>query len=99
MRVCKKCHVEILDETSVCPLCNSVLEVSGQEEWHNGYPDVKAVSKKLGFVVRLYSFLAIIIEASLYHQLSDLSWNLVVCHQRNYYSLFFHNFEIFLAEK
>lgn len=65
MRVCKKCHVEILDETSVCPLCSSVLEVSEPEEWHNGYPDVKAVSKKLSFVVRLYSFLAIIIEASL----------------------------------
>lgn len=65
MRECKKCHVEILDNTSICPLCSSVLEVAGEGEWHNGYPDVKAVSKKLTFVVRLYSFLAIIIEAAL----------------------------------
>lgn len=65
MRECKKCHVEILDDTSICPLCSSVLEVSGQERWHNGYPDVKAVSRKLSFVVRLYSFLAIITETAL----------------------------------
>lgn len=64
MRECKKCHVQILDDTSICPLCSSVLESSGEECWHNGYPDVKAVSKKLSFVVRLYSFLAIVIEAA-----------------------------------
>lgn len=66
MRECKKCHVEILDDNNVCPLCSSVLEESGQERWHNGYPDVKAVSKKLSFVVRLYSFLAIITETALF---------------------------------
>lgn len=65
MRECKKCHVEILDDTSVCPLCSSVLEESGQGKWRNGYPDVKAVSKKLSFVVRLYSFLAIIVQTVL----------------------------------
>lgn len=65
MRECKKCHVEILDDTTICPLCNSVLEMTGEGRVHNGYPDVKAVSRKLSFVVRLYSFLAIIIEATL----------------------------------
>lgn len=65
MRECKKCRVQILDDTTVCPLCSSVLEEMGKEEWHNGYPDVKAVSRKLTFVVRLYSFLAIVIEAAL----------------------------------
>lgn len=65
MRECRKCHVQVLDGTSICPLCSSVLEVAGEEEWHNGYPNVKAVSQKLAFVVRLYSFLAIIIESAL----------------------------------
>lgn len=65
MRECKKCHVEILDDTQICPLCKSVLETTGEELLHNGYPDVKAVSRKLSFVVRLYSFLAIIVEAVL----------------------------------
>lgn len=65
MRECKKCHVEILDNTTICPLCKSVLETTGEEAFHNGYPDVKAVSRKLSFVVRLYSFLAIVVEAAL----------------------------------
>lgn len=57
--------MEILDDTQICPLCKSVLETTGEELLHNGYPDVKAVSRKLSFVVRLYSFLAIIVEAVL----------------------------------
>lgn len=65
MRECKKCRVEILDDTAVCPLCSSVLERSGEEEQGARYPDVKSVSKKLSFIVRLYSFLAIVSEAAL----------------------------------
>lgn len=65
MRECKKCHVQILDNTTICPLCKSVLETTGEEAFHNGYPDVKAVSRKLSFVVRLHSFLAIVVEAAL----------------------------------
>lgn len=66
MRICKKCKVEILDDTTVCPLCSSVLEISGEEgKKATGYPDVKAASRRLNFVVQLYSFLAIIIETAL----------------------------------
>ncbi len=65
MRECKKCRVKILDDTAVCPLCSSVLEISGEEEPCVGYPDVKSVSRKLSFIVRLYSFLAIVSEAAL----------------------------------
>ena len=50
MRECKKCRVEVLDDTSVCPLCSSVLEITGEHPCHTGYPDVKAVSRKLNFV-------------------------------------------------
>ena len=65
MKECKKCRVEILDDTAVCPLCSSVLETSGEQEQSTGYPDVKSVSRKLSFIVRLYSFLAIVSEAAL----------------------------------
>lgn len=66
MRQCKQCNLEILDETMVCPLCKSVLEVSDEtEHTATGYPDVKAASRKLNFIVKLYSFLAIITEAAL----------------------------------
>lgn len=65
MKECKKCRVEILDDTAICPLCSSVLETSGEQEQSTGYPDVKSVSRKLSFIVRLYSFLAIVSEAAL----------------------------------
>ncbi|MCI8860218.1 MAG: zinc ribbon domain-containing protein [Lachnospiraceae bacterium] len=65
MRMCKKCKVEVLDDTCICPLCSNVLEELGEPRECTGYPDVKAVSRKLNFIVRLYSFLAIIIEAGL----------------------------------
>lgn len=66
MRRCKKCNVEILDEATVCPLCKSVLEKTDEQGKRAvGYPDVKKTVKKLNFVVRLYSFLAIVTEAAL----------------------------------
>lgn len=69
MRRCKKCNVEILDEAVVCPLCKSVLEqekeLPQEEPIAVGYPDVKSNVKKLNFVVRLYSFLAIVTEVAL----------------------------------
>lgn len=65
MRQCKKCNLEILNRTAICPLCKSVLEVSGEIENGTEYPDVAKITKKLNFVVRLYSFLAIVTEVVL----------------------------------
>ena len=65
MRKCRNCKVEILDDTSVCPLCSSVLEASGEETGGGAYPDVKSVLRKRVFIIRLYSYLAIITEAAL----------------------------------
>ncbi len=70
MRKCKTCHVTILDPTMVCPLCHSVLETDEtegeQKENKPGmYPDVKETSRILSFVVKLYTFLAIVAEAAL----------------------------------
>lgn len=78
MKICRNCHITILDSTLVCPLCNSVLEEAkaspGQPREEGTdvgsdrpgmYPDVKAAVRKLNFVVQLYTFLAIVIEAGL----------------------------------
>ena len=65
MKECRNCKVEILDNTAVCPLCSSVLEISGSVQEWDAYPDVKAVVRKLSFIVRLYSFLAIVSETAL----------------------------------
>lgn len=38
MSKCKKCNIEILDDTRICPLCNGVIKV--------GHDEVKEVDKK-----------------------------------------------------
>ncbi len=70
MRICRTCHVTIKDQTLVCPLCHSVLETDREtpeeKEYVPGmYPDVKDVSRMLNFVVKLYLFLSIVVEAGL----------------------------------
>ena len=60
MSRCKNCNVEVLDETSVCPLCHSVLEQT--EELENMYPDARHNTQKLLFASRLFLFCAIVVE-------------------------------------
>ena len=55
----------ILDPTMVCPLCHSVLEEQDGVSSTAMYPDVKDISRMLNFVVKLYTFLAIVAEACL----------------------------------
>ena len=64
MGKCKQCNVEILDETEYCPLCNCVLEHSG--EFENMYPDARIAMKKLLFASRIYLFCGILVSAILF---------------------------------
>lgn len=64
MRTCKKCHVEIMDDTHTCPLCKSVLiEVEGQHSdlIANGYPDLAFTSDGFHLLNRIMVFLSIMI--------------------------------------
>lgn len=63
MSRCRKCNIEVLDETERCPLCNSVLEYTTEME--NMYPDVRIKSRKLMSISRIYLFGAIILEVLL----------------------------------
>jgi hypothetical protein len=63
MSKCKKCNIEVLDETERCPLCNSVLDVTVEME--NMYPDVRVRSRLLMRLSRIYLFCAILVEALL----------------------------------
>lgn len=65
MRKCKNCQVKILDETLVCPLCSSVLEGEGEEGYVPMYPNVKNKVRALNLIVKIYTFLAIILEVTL----------------------------------
>lgn len=63
MSKCRQCHVEILDETERCPLCNCVLEPTVEVE--NMYPDVRIRTRRLVLLARIYLFLAIVAETIL----------------------------------
>ena len=87
MRRCKNCQVTILDDTLVCPLCHSVLETDCREQNKTEkagtgmYPNVKNVSRKLNFIMKLYTFLAIVSEAALviinYVTFSGMWWSAI----------------------
>ena len=65
MRKCKNCQVAVLDDTLVCPLCSSVLEGEGEAGYAPMYPNVKNKARILNWIVKIYTFLAIIIEVVL----------------------------------
>lgn len=65
MRKCRNCQVAILDNTLICPLCRSVLEGEGEEGYEPMYPDVKNKVRLLNWIVKIYTFAAIITEAVL----------------------------------
>ena len=63
MAKCKKCNVEILDETEVCPLCKSILIQTDEVE--NMYPDVRPLVRRLTLFSNIYLFLAICLQGLL----------------------------------
>lgn len=68
MSRCHKCNIDILDKTQICPLCRCVI---GQEEqMENKYPDIRFRTRKFNVAVRIFLFLAIIIELLLVY----LNW-------------------------
>lgn len=72
MSKCRQCHIEVLDETERCPLCNTVLEPTVEVE--NMYPDIRVKSRKLVMFSRVYLFVAVAIEIILINicMLSDV---------------------------
>lgn len=85
MRRCKNCKVTVIDPVLVCPLCHYVLENEGMEEGKKViprmYPNVKETTRALNFIVKLYTFLAIVTEVSLviinYMTYSGLWWSAI----------------------
>ncbi|MBN2222771.1 MAG: hypothetical protein JW708_11235 [Vallitaleaceae bacterium] len=59
MKTCKKCQVQILDETGVCPLCNAVIAPDG-EAGSNRYPKVGLSLSRFHMLYRIYLFISVI---------------------------------------
>lgn len=63
MSKCKKCNIEVLDETERCPLCGSVLEQTDEVE--NMYPNVRIRTRKMTLISKIYFFCALLAEVLL----------------------------------
>lgn len=63
MGKCRTCHLEVLDETEVCPLCQSILEPTDAVE--NMYPDVRVKMRLKTIACNIYLFLAICAQAAM----------------------------------
>lgn len=82
MNKCKKCQVEIEDNTMVCPLCKHVLELDKEiEPKTRMYPEVVQQPKVLKMIERIYIFAAILCESILvavnYFTYRGVRWSLV----------------------
>lgn len=64
MSRCKKCNVELLDNTDKCPLCHHVLE-KDEIVGKNMYPDARNTAKKFRFASNLLLFASIVTETVL----------------------------------
>lgn len=80
MSKCRQCNVNILDKTSICPLCNCVVEQD--EHASNKYPDIRIRTRKLNVAVRIFLFVAIIVEVLLVYlnwkYYNGMPWSLIV---------------------
>ncbi|MBQ8913216.1 MAG: hypothetical protein IJ054_04135 [Lachnospiraceae bacterium] len=72
MNRCRKCNINIMDDSIVCPLCKNVLELSDDmrdtdkfgmyKSKSVSYPDIVKKRKWIKFVIRLCIFLSVIAE-------------------------------------
>ncbi len=74
MSKCKRCNIDILDDTMVCPLCRGVVqlpdnyeeledfgmdEIDSYESKSRMYPDVTPVMKTIKLVIKCFIFFSI----------------------------------------
>ena len=80
MSKCKQCSVYVHDDTGICPLCKCVLDADGEAE--NKYPDIWAKNHIMKLIIRIYLFVAIVIESLLiflnYIYFNGLYWSVIV---------------------
>lgn len=62
MSRCKKCNIEVLDETDKCPLCHHVLEHDGMAQ-HTMYPNVRIATRRFRLAADILLFLSIVAES------------------------------------
>lgn len=81
MSKCKKCNIEILDQTDHCPFCHMVLEKANGAE-RNAYPDARVAVKRFRLASNILLFLSIVTAIFLlfleYYISGKFGWSLIV---------------------
>ncbi|WP_343210544.1 DUF6320 domain-containing protein [Anaerolentibacter hominis] len=81
MKRCNHCHVLILDNTNVCPLCRNALEGMEGKEGYRSYPVIQENPHQYPFVIRIFLFLSIVQACVLvgvnYLTYSAVWWSLI----------------------
>lgn len=67
MNKCKRCGVHVADDSTVCPLCDTVLYGGAQtgEDVSASYPDVGVKTRKLIRISQIAMYFALLIEVGL----------------------------------
>ncbi len=80
MSRCRQCQIIVRDDTQICPLCSCVLDADDRAE--NKYPDVWAKNHILKLLIRIYLFVAIVVEGLLiacnYIYFNGIYWSAIV---------------------
>lgn len=65
MKRCNKCNIEIIEDVSVCPLCQHGLEQIDSETKRMMYPRIEFNKQKFILLIRIFIFISIILAAGL----------------------------------
>lgn len=80
MSKCKRCQVEIMDDTTICPLCNTIL-TKDDARTQNVYPDIRNKTKWMKRFISICIYTLIVLEIIFcvinYYTFQSLSWSLI----------------------
>lgn len=80
MSTCKRCQIEIADDTDVCPLCDNIITKDDSVP-RSVYPDVRSRTKWMKRLVSISVYFLIVIEIVFciinYYTYHRMSWSLV----------------------
>jgi hypothetical protein len=65
MKRCNNCNIEIVEEISVCPLCQHGLETVSLEKKRGMYPRIEFDNHKFIILLRLFIFISILLGVGL----------------------------------
>lgn len=80
MNKCKRCNIQIVDDTEICPLCGNVVTKAGEEQV-DAYPDIRSKIKILKKMVIIAIYLLVVTEVVLclfdYYTDYRIGWSVV----------------------